>query len=289
MANLISLNAHDALLEPLPDLKVSAKHTISSALHPVDFTGDMRPWLNFPAEVLNTYNTQTWSQQAIDARFTGLNAASSTTEEHVVVSCETDVQGRFLGRAGQVLGAVFKDQRLDLTFSSFKGARLPHEGYRKLPDFVVMHPSGEAKVVGEAKVPWVPQHSLSDAISLFDSHAEENFRHLLGNPTPHILFLPTNTGLYIGQIATYMLETEIKHGFLTTYDETIFLREVGVNRQWVLEYSPVIFNDNQGSSMGTTGVFLSQCLYHIALVGLGDTKFGVNMGTRNQDWTKVRT
>lgn len=85
-----------------------------------------------------------------------------------------------------------------------------------------------------------------------------------------------------------MLETEIKHGFLTLYHETIFLRKVDVNRKWVLEYSPVIYNYDQGSLTGATGVSLCQCLYHVGLLSQGDTNFGANTGIRNQDWTTDR-
>lgn len=189
MANLTSFAPLSTLLEPLPALKIGIKTTTSSALHKIDFTGALRLWPNFQAEVLNTCNAQTWSQQVIDAKFTGPNAANSTTEEHVVLSCETDVQGRFFGRAGQVLGAVFKAQQQDIMFSSFKASKLPYAGYRKAPDFVIVNRSGSIKVIGEAKVPWIPNHLFSAAIDRFNALEETSFRHLLGKPIPYNICL----------------------------------------------------------------------------------------------------
>lgn len=90
---------------------------------------------------------------------------------------------------------------------------------------------------------------------------------------------------HLGQIACYMLDTELKHAFLTTYNETIFLRKVDLHRQWILQYSPVIFHDDRGNVI-TGEVSLCQCLYQMALLGQSDSDFGVNTGIRNQVWTE---
>lgn len=96
----------------------------------------------------NIFQAQTWSPQVINTRIIGPNAADSTDIEHVCVSCETDVQGRLFGRAGQVLGAAFKAQLHDITFGSFKGAIPPYPGYSKVPDFVTIDHSSIALAVG---------------------------------------------------------------------------------------------------------------------------------------------
>jgi hypothetical protein len=82
-----------------------------------------------------------------------------------------------------------------------------------------------------------------------------------------------------------MLDLNLKYGFLTTYEQTIFLRKVDAGRQWVLQYSPVISHKTRGSLIGGE-VSLSQSLYHVALQGQQDPDFGATTGTRNQDWTK---
>jgi hypothetical protein len=77
---------------------------------------------------------------------------------------------------------------------------------------------------------------------------------------------------YIGQTAAYMLELNLKHGFIATYDDTIFLRKVDVNHHWVLQYSPVIFHDD----IGTAGaVSLCQSFWHVAVAGASDADFGL--------------
>lgn len=98
-----------------------------------------------------------------------------------------------------------------------------------------------------------------------------------------MVYLLTTT--HGGQTADYMLETELKHAFLTTYNETILLRKVDVNRQWTLEYSPVILHSRRGR-LETGEVSLRQCLYHMALLGDSDSDFGVDTSIQNQVWTE---
>lgn len=81
-----------------------------------------------------------------------------------------------------------------------------------------------------------------------------------------------------------MVESCLKYGFLTTYEETIFLRKADINRVWVLEYSPVIHHDDQGSTTGMT-VSFCQSLYHVGLLALVDSDFNTSIGLRNQLWT----
>ncbi|KAJ5555506.1 hypothetical protein N7461_003976 [Penicillium sp. DV-2018c] len=47
---------------------------------------------------------------------------------------------------------------------------------------------------------------------------------------------------YLGQIAEYMHDLGLKYGVLTTYNQTIFLRQGVHNMRWKLEFSPVIHN-----------------------------------------------
>ncbi|OJJ45690.1 hypothetical protein ASPZODRAFT_69121 [Penicilliopsis zonata CBS 506.65] len=245
MAASVSYSASNLLLKPLPDLDVAARHTTSHALYQIHFVGILQPWANFEAEVANTYNGQTWNLQAIASKLTGNFLAGSVHEERVFVCDERGIQGRLEGRAGTALGAVFKAQNQDLKLGAFKGALPPHPGYRKAPDFVLMTQAHMAKVVGEAKSPWISEHHLEDL---------------------------------------YMFDLRLKHGFLTTYNQTVFLRKVDVGRAWGLEYSPVIYHGDRGSVSGTT-VSFCQSLYHVGLLALADSDFGTSIGLRNQTWT----
>ena len=61
-----------------------------------------------------------------------------------------------------------------------------------------------------------------------------------------------------GQIGNYMIELELKLGFLTNYNRTFFLKREIVNNAEVLYCSPPIPHD--ASPLHTGGVSLRQCL-----------------------------
>ena len=180
MATTFSHSASSLLLEPLPDLNISVRHTTSPAVHPILFVGVLQPWANFEVEVANTYNSQTWNPRAIAAKLTGNFVAGSVDEERVFVSDERGTQGRLEGRAGTALGAVFEAQNQDLKLGSFKGAWPPYPEYKKAPDFALLSSTAIAKVVGEAKVPWIPKHDIRRTLVVFENGLEESFRNLLG-------------------------------------------------------------------------------------------------------------
>lgn len=82
-----------------------------------------------------------------------------------------------------------------------------------------------------------------------------------------------------------MLEARLKYGFLTTYGQTTFLRKADVGRVWGLEYFPVIYHRDRGSTSGRT-VSFCQSLYHVGLPALADSAFNTGTGMRNQVWTR---
>lgn len=81
-----------------------------------------------------------------------------------------------------------------------------------------------------------------------------------------------------------MNDLGLKYGFLTTYEDTVFLRQVIHNRLGVLEYSPVIHHSNTFSEADGT-VTLRQCSFHVALLALEDAAFQ-DMNQRSQKWTR---
>ncbi|KAJ9481528.1 hypothetical protein VN97_g11947 [Penicillium thymicola] len=81
MAPLVSYGASTLLLESLPNLDIPALQTTSHALHRVKFVGALCPWANFSAEVVNTYNGQTWNPRPITSKLTGNFFAGSVNEE----------------------------------------------------------------------------------------------------------------------------------------------------------------------------------------------------------------
>jgi len=286
MANPTTIKrVRDTLSESLPDLKIAERRTTSSALHNINFTGGIQQWTNFEADILSSLSSYAWSQQAIDVVLSGANAINAPASEYVSVADEGGVQGRITERIGQVVGAALEFQQEQLLFGDFKGANPPYPGYPKIPDFVVKGPSGDSKLVGEAKVPWIEKHDLEHALEEYGNGNDFYLRHLLGETDNHhhLVLMNVLTEAYVGQIAAYMQETDRKHAFLTTYEQTIFLRKVDVNRKWTMEYSPVIYHWAMGSS---STVSLRECFWNLALLSKSDTKFGLDSGTRAQTWTR---
>jgi hypothetical protein len=233
---------------------------------------------------MNTFNAQTWSMQPLDSRITGAAAAGSVDEEQVFVSNERGVQGRVEGRAGLVLGAAFRAQQRDLVLGDSRGALPPYRGYSRQPDFVMKTSSDAAKIVGEAKTHWIDKHDIRKALLNFEAGISDRlFRHQLGQT--YATMFDSRAHTYIGQIAEYMLDMHLKYGFVTTYNQTIFLRKVDVGRTWALEYSPVILHSAVGS---TTGQQASVCqsFFHVGLLALANSDFGTSTGMRTQSWTE---
>lgn len=88
----------------------------------------------------------------------------------------------------------------------------------------------------------------------------------------------------IGQIARYMFDNDLKYGFLTTYNQTIFLRKVEVAGKWTLEYSPVIHHDDSWNPRNGK-ISVRQAFYHIIRLAQQDGRFNRTSGLGTQVWT----
>jgi hypothetical protein len=67
----------------------------------------------------------------------------------------------------------------------------------------------------------------------------------------------------------YMRDLSLKYGFLSTYEQTIFVRQELVNGQWELQYSPSIRHSTSATSVAlpanfTRSVSLRQSFWHLA-------------------------
>lgn len=146
---------------------------------------------------------QNWSQRVI----TFSQKPRDIEEETVGVGDEYEVQGRFQGSIGSVMGKVLKAQSIEMRFADFKCLG---SSYTNTPDVIL-------KGNRQLKVPWVREHELRTA------YREENWlRALLAQPIK------------------YVQDLNCMYGFLSTYEETIFLRQQHVNGQWEVDYSPVM-------------------------------------------------
>ncbi|KAJ5836894.1 hypothetical protein N7447_002920 [Penicillium robsamsonii] len=57
-----------------------------------------------------------------------------------------------------------------------------------------------------------------------------------------------------------MIDQRVAYGFHSTYDHTVFLRQVQVNGTWRVGCSHIIDNNR------TTGVSVKQCFWYLALL-----------------------
>ncbi|GES57827.1 hypothetical protein COH20_007705 [Aspergillus terreus] len=208
--------------ERLPNLLIGASRTSGSALHPIQYVGTLEPWANFEQAVMNAFESHAWDsrKKILSYKPHGFLPLQSLRNEHVVQGEEMGVQGRWQAHIGQEMSAVFLDQRINLTIGDFRAANSTYS---------------------ELKVPWIQEHSLSNAMA-----DEESFRHVLG------------------QIAQYMKDFHLKYGIMSTYEQTIFLQQVPdlVTGGWKLQYSPVIRHWLSGTQRT---VSVRQCIWYIGV------------------------
>jgi hypothetical protein len=63
-----------------------------------------------------------------------------------------------------------------------------------------------------------------------------------------------------------MLDLNLKHGFISNYNETIFLKQEQINGQWVLYYTEPIRHNahyNPDSNVERRRISLRQCFLHM--------------------------
>lgn len=138
--------------------------------------------------------------------------------------------------------------------------------------------------MGEAKTDWIYEHDLHNALVSFEGGRNERlFRRQLGQI--YATMFDSRAHIYIGQIAEYMFDMHLKYGFMTTYNQTIFLRKVDVGREWGLEYSPAILH-SAVENITDQQVSLCQSLFHVGHLALANSDFGMSTGTRTQRWTE---
>ncbi|EPS25453.1 hypothetical protein PDE_00386 [Penicillium oxalicum 114-2] len=246
--------------EPLPPLNVGPYHTQISAIHPISFVGKLGLWDHFEAIVRDTFDSTKWD----DTAQLPILGVSPLAHEYYHVGEERGVQSRFTERISQALTHVAVAQQLDFRFGDAKCV-LPT--YAKSPDFMIWNPSSNTHlVVGELKTPWIREHQLGELVmTAMNGGSEWGLRRNLG------------------QIAMYMCDLGLKYGVLSTYDETVFLRQVVERRKWKLEVSPVIQGSHGLEDPNVTT--LRMCFFHMASLSLIDRHFEMG-GLRAQQWTE---
>ncbi|CAG8247670.1 unnamed protein product [Penicillium salamii] len=230
-----------------PALNTSQHHTNLSALHNIYYTGDLQPWPGFVDAVRTFHESRTWRQQTLGFM---IEARDLYAYGNVEVGDEHGVQGRFQKFFGDVLNTIFESQstteeNIDLRFADFKCVQSAYPG---TPHVILKDSKHALKIVGELKVPWVSEHQIEPRISY-----AKRLRELLAQPI------------------MYMKDLGCMYGFLSTYEETIFLRQVVDNNGlWRIEYSPVILSFTTYDKRMTTSpvVSVKQCFFYVGLNAL---------------------
>jgi hypothetical protein len=229
------LNPKHFIQSPLPPLREGSNRTRSSALKPLEFLGRLTPWPDFETAVWNTYISETWRTPTLTHRPKSGYERFNLVHEHILVGDEHGVQERMKQNVGQVMNSIFAAQGMNIAFSDFKCAST---NYRRIQDMAVIDVSGQPLLVGEIKSPWIDAHNMNDF------RGESAYKHVFG------------------QIADYMYDQQLMYGFLSTYEYTIFLKQVRVNNQWQLQFSdPIPFDAVSSPQNGTVSV--RQCFFHI--------------------------
>lgn len=239
-----TINPKKAVESAAPALNTSQHHTSSSALHSIHFAGDLQPWPGFLSAVQACHDNRTWRQQTLGYT---IQARDLYAYGNVEVGDEHGVQGRFQKFFGDVLNTIFESQsttaqNIDLRFADCKCIQSTYSG---TPDVILKDSNHTLKLVGELKTPWVGEHQIKRRIA-----NDRLLREILAQPI------------------MYMKDLGCMYGFLATYDETIFLRQVVDNNGvWRSEYSPVILSSTTYDRRMTTSpvVSVKQCFFYVGL------------------------
>lgn len=252
------IRARQTLESPLPPLRVGYYHTTSQAIHPLKFTGTLVEWPKFLQSVEDFYKSQPRSGGAKPSVHSF--GPHNMERERVCIGDEEGLRGRFQQAVGQSVGAILELKSSEMYFADFKcsGSK-----YKNTPDIVVLRYEGNAaqiKVVGELKVPWVPKHHLKGK---FRDH--EVLRNKIAQPLRD------------------MRQLNCEYGFLSTYEETMFIRQLqspdGSWQVWYSEPIPSSHNYVPASRKAPLQVSMRMCMQYVC--DLAKTSVPTRNRTRN--------
>ncbi|EFR00135.1 hypothetical protein MGYG_03141 [Nannizzia gypsea CBS 118893] len=259
------LTAEDVTIQPLIQYYSNfERHVKSNSLHKMWFTGDIEPWSNFENEVSNACSKIPWAKHpdiiAYGPPDAGFSEFHIGFRDHYACGEELSIITRWAQHALHPVSAVSKVLGFNLVFGDWKATSKkridfvpavevdstirdlarPKETETSInkgtgreyvlnesedvinvrtrrslvPDYALMVAAdGAPRAVGEAKTPW--NHDFPQV-----------WREVMDIGGPEPKFLARQT---LGQIGNYMIELELKYGFLTNYIHTFFLKR-GVNK-----------------------------------------------------------
>ncbi|KAK2733214.1 hypothetical protein FQN57_002259 [Myotisia sp. PD_48] len=214
------------------------------------------------------------------------------TREHSYCEEEISISGRFVQQALHPMSAVSQLLGYKMVFGDFKatskggsyklkekgpvpkwkkptppmrGSALKVDPGRKqgslIPDYALMTDSGAVpRAVGEVKTLWTHNFKL-DAAEIFETD-KPNLRRLFGKYLASQKYIRISVfqavhfsqcNYLLGQIGRYMIELELKYGFITNFDHTIFLKREFENGEEVMYFStPIAYDSRQSDNKSIT-------------------------------------
>ncbi|KAK2758710.1 hypothetical protein FQN54_003400 [Arachnomyces sp. PD_36] len=269
-----ALTAKDVAYQPLIRYyDKGERHVKSSSLHGLWFADDVELWDSFEDEAALAFTTIPWDNHPSILAYgppedENVSAPALYSTEHYICGEELSISGRWVQHALHPMCAVGKGLGFETVFGDWKatsqnkvsfiqtGKVDPTTGRftsaaentsseitsstpeadqvkkrnRKelILDYALMvEDNGAPRAVGEAKTPW--NHGFDDM-----------YASLKDTPDKLVIRRP------LGQIGNYMIELQLKYGFLTNYDQTFFLkREVVEGRETLYCSRPIASNASQ--------------------------------------------
>ncbi|KAK2808596.1 hypothetical protein FQN50_004628 [Emmonsiellopsis sp. PD_5] len=269
----IPLTAAQLLSQPLPDLVVSDYPTQSDARHQLYYNKVFGRWSSFEEDVRKTVDRflgANPSREILAFTPSGIGSAIDFMfSELFLCGDEASVVGRLEQNAMHPVSAVARYHSIRNRFGDFRTIEESHAALgqpsddrvpRTIPDIAGSEELEDAdrrlcrylKFVGEGKTPWV--HKLAAWLNDFEEHNTDKSK---SSPLRKTL----------GQIALYMYDYGSKYGFLTTYNQTIFLKQERHRTGEYRLYIPnIIYHTATGSK---SGVSLRECLFYLVLITAG--------------------
>ncbi|OQE01913.1 hypothetical protein PENSOL_c003G11771 [Penicillium solitum] len=238
------------------NLTIEAQPTTTPDLHGntplavsrLTFVGTLVPWSNFLRSVENAHTTQNWPKRS---RTSPYNNGPHTLEvDKVHIGDEHGLQGRFQQAIGHALGTALESRSIDIYFGDYKCSG---STYQNIPDIVGLQDANgttEIKLVGELKTPWVHGHDLIVATA-----KQSELRRKIAQPMRDIQQL------------------NCEYGFISTYEDTIFLRQFrSPGGGWEVWYSQPISSSGyyvptvpypQAIHLALPQVSMKMCMFYV--------------------------
>ncbi|PGG95151.1 hypothetical protein AJ79_10225 [Helicocarpus griseus UAMH5409] len=252
------LTAEDVTLRPIIKYCDKTKrHVQSSSFHGLWYVGELEIWTGFENEVRKNFAGIEWKDHPTILAYEPGEDVSKLhlhAGDHFICGEELSISGRWVQHVLHPMSAVGKEPKYNMVFGDWKataecdvnfvqsgkydresGKIIPldetvaagdtmKQRKRKnlIPDYALMvEENGAPRAVGEAKTPW--NHDFQ---ALWIDIQNTNNKLLMRRA--------------LGQIGNYMIELQLKYGFLTNFDQTFFLKREIINVQETLYCSPPV-------------------------------------------------